>query len=98
MPCPREYGQVPTETDWSSHGARSPAALDDELAALRTQVARLRAENTRLFAAVGPDAAAGPPIRPRTDWDLRRSARPRTRQFPACGEAGVLRDFVQGPG
>jgi predicted ATPase len=44
MPCPREYGQVPTETDRGSHGARCPAALEDELAALRTQVARLRAE------------------------------------------------------
>jgi predicted ATPase len=40
---------MPTETDRRSHGARSPAALDDELAALRTQIARLRADNTRLL-------------------------------------------------
>jgi hypothetical protein len=40
---------VPTETDRRSHGARSPAALDDELAALRTQIVRLRADNTRLL-------------------------------------------------
>ena len=49
MPCPREYGQVPTETDRRSHGARCPAELDDESAALRTQAVQLCAENTRLL-------------------------------------------------
>ena len=40
---------MPTETDPPSHDARSPAGLDDQLAVLRAQVARLRAENARLL-------------------------------------------------
>jgi superfamily II DNA or RNA helicase len=40
---------VPTETDPRGHDARSAAGLDDELAMLRDQVARLRAENARLL-------------------------------------------------